>query len=73
MTFYTWLLKNYKKQKCPQGDLARFLKGKRLRTNSRAHERNFAALMCGHPDENMVSVFETAWEEYEILKERRLV
>ena len=68
MQFYTWLTKNYKRSDGPQGELARFLKTRKLRTASHAHDRNFAALMCGKPAEDMIRNFEVAWNEYAALK-----
>ncbi len=68
MQFYTWLTKKYKTKDGPKGDLARFMKTKKLRTASRAHDRNYAALMCGNPAEGMIRCFEDAWKEYAALK-----
>ncbi len=68
MTFYSWITSNYKKQEGAKGDLARFLKSRKLRTNSRAYERNKAALMCGNPNERLIHIYDAAWNEYAALK-----
>ena len=68
MTFYSWITRNYKTQDGAKGELARFLKGNGLRTNSRAYERNKAALMCGHPSEKLLRIYDAAWHEYAVLK-----
>lgn len=79
MTFYTWMMRNYKGDESPAGDLAAdmYWDKDRFPRNGTGKFQGWHKLIRGYLETEgacpeCLDIFEECWEEYELCERKRL-